>query len=358
MNKKIASALSLMSFVMFQLSAKPMSFASTNPGVSGWVKAVLIAVGTFILGLGILYILFFEIFIEDFDITFTVLVATITIIVIFIIASFFVFPTLWCGFIGGGIAVVFATFWNIYINIKVNKHDAHLIFEANKVFFMKILELIGGEDNIASIQRRALGIEVELKTNINNNKKIGDHCKGVARYSFDGILLNLDVDYGYGAKIYGALELAIEETRAEKEKQRQNEEKKEEDERRMKNQLKEQRDGVLAQQKETEQQREEENRQLQLEKLIKKVKDDVLRFQSSVDKKESVNLQLLKMIEDALSEMQSCKNRLEKHDIEELKRNKIYCNDAFERAKKLEGFTQSAKVRMDEILKMFDDVAK
>lgn len=146
----------------------------------------------------------------------------------------------------------------------------------------------------------------------------------------------------------------IVEIRPEKlaEKERKREEK------RKNKKLEKDRNNILAEQKEAEQQREEENRQLQLEKLIKKVEDAVLLFQSSVDRKESVNLQLLKMIEDALSEMQSCKNRLEKHDIEELKRNKIYCNDAFEIAKKLEGFTQSANVRMDEILKMFDDVAK
>lgn len=146
----------------------------------------------------------------------------------------------------------------------------------------------------------------------------------------------------------------IVEIRPEKlaEKERKREEK------RKNKKLEKDRNNILAEQKEAEKERDEENKQSQLEKLVKKVKDDVLRFQSSVDKKESVNLQLLKMIEDALSEMQSCKNRLEKHDIEELKRNKIYCNDAFERAKKLEGFTQSAKVRMDEVLKMFDDVAK
>ena len=89
---------------------------------------------------------------------------------------------------------------------------------------------------------------------------------------------------------------------------------------------------------------------------VSALSQNVLLFQNAVDKKEPVNLQLIKLIEDCLTAIKYAEGTLSQKDMDEIRRNKIYCTAAFKDCKHLTDYTNNTQIRMDMILTMFDEI--
>lgn len=90
---------------------------------------------------------------------------------------------------------------------------------------------------------------------------------------------------------------------------------------------------------------------------IKKLSNIIAMLQNS-DKTESINIMLLKQIEETLSILVASKKNMTNLQKKDVKRQKAYFKSELSDCKKLKSFTSSVKVRMQEILNQFDDVLK